>query len=117
MRRSGIKKFICLFQAEDGRRDLVRSRGLGDVYKRQKLYWHSTSHLMAQAVKNIFPKVKLAIGPSIDEGFYYDFDAEKPFTPEDLASIEKEMTRLSQENINIVPVSYSHLTLPTIYTV
>ncbi|HOF33510.1 MAG TPA: threonine--tRNA ligase [Spirochaetota bacterium] len=68
----------------------------------KKLYWHSTSHLMAQAVKNIFPKVKLAIGPSIDEGFYYDFDAEKPFTPEDLASIEKEMTRLSQENINIV---------------
>ena len=41
----------------------------------KKLYWHSTSHLMAQAVKNIFPKVKLAIGPSIDEGFYYDFDA------------------------------------------
>ena len=49
----------------------------------KKAYWHTTSHIMAQAVKRLFPKVKLAIGPAIDDGFYYDFDVEKPFTEED----------------------------------
>src|SRR5512146_1168462 len=53
------------------------------------VYWHSTSHLMAQAVKQLFPQAKLAIGPSIEEGFYYDFDLDRPFTPEDLVKIEK----------------------------
>ena len=46
----------------------------------KKAYWHTTSHIMAQAVKRLFPNVKFAIGPAIDEGFYYDFDVEKPFT-------------------------------------
>ena len=49
----------------------------------KKAYWHTTSHIMAQAVKRLFPGVKFAIGPSIDNGFYYDFDVEKPFTDED----------------------------------
>lgn len=58
---------------------------------------HSTSHLMAQAVKKLFPGTKLGIGPTIDKGFYYDFDSEHVFTPEDLALIEKEMSRLAKE--------------------
>ncbi len=54
---------------------------------------HSASHLMAEAVKKLFPTVKVTIGPSVDNGFYYDFDYERPFTPEDLEAIEAEMTR------------------------
>ncbi len=60
----------------------------------REVYWHSTSHLMAQAVKQLFPQAKLAIGPSIEEGFYYDFDLDRPFTPEDLVKIEKKMAEL-----------------------
>ncbi len=60
------------------------------------IYWHSTSHLMAQAVKQLFPAAKLAIGPAIEEGFYYDFDHERPFTPEDLARIEERMAGLAK---------------------
>ncbi|MDP4128411.1 MAG: threonine--tRNA ligase, partial [Bacillota bacterium] len=58
---------------------------------------HSTSHLMAQAVENLFPGTKLGIGPTIAKGFYYDFDSEHVFTPEDLTLIEKEMGRLAKE--------------------
>ena len=54
----------------------------------KKAYWHTTSHIMAQAVQRLFPNVKFAIGPSIDNGFYYDFDVEKPFTDEDKANID-----------------------------
>ena len=54
----------------------------------KKAYWHTTSHIMAQAVQRLFPNVKFAIGPSINDGFYYDFDVEKPFTDEDKAKIE-----------------------------
>lgn len=64
----------------------------------RKIYWHSTAHVMAAAVKRLFPKVKVAIGPSIDEGFYYDFDVEKPFTDEDLEKIEAEMKTVVREN-------------------
>ncbi len=67
----------------------------------KKAYWHTTSHIMAQAIKRIFPEVKLAIGPSIDNGFYYDFDAEKPFTEEDLAIIENEMKKIIKEDLEI----------------
>ncbi|SDI42286.1 threonine--tRNA ligase [Desulfosporosinus hippei] len=58
---------------------------------------HSTAHLMAEAVANLFPGTKFGIGPSIAKGYYYDFDSEHVFTPEDLASIEKEMSRLVKE--------------------
>ena len=51
----------------------------------KKTFWHTASHMLAQAVKRLYPDVKLAIGPAIDNGFYYDFDCEKPFTAEDLA--------------------------------
>ena len=67
----------------------------------KKAYWHTTSHIMAQAVKRLFPNVKFAIGPAIDEGFYYDFDVEKPFSDEDKEKIETEMKKIIKENIEI----------------
>ena len=67
----------------------------------KKAYWHTTSHIMAQAVKKLFPNAKLAIGPAIDNGFYYDYDVEKPFSQEDLENIEKEMANIVKENLAI----------------
>ncbi|NTW60013.1 MAG: threonine--tRNA ligase [Nitrospirae bacterium] len=67
-----------------------------DSNEGHEVYWHSTSHLMAHAVKQLFPQAKLAIGPAIEEGFYYDFDLERPFAPEDLEKIEKKMTELAK---------------------
>ncbi len=67
----------------------------------KKAYWHTTSHIMAQAIKRIRPEAKLAIGPSIDEGFYYDFDVEKNFTDEDKEKIEAEMKKIIKENLPI----------------
>ena len=67
----------------------------------KKAYWHTTSHIMAQAVKRINPNAKLAIGPAIDEGFYYDFDVEKPFTDEDKEKIEEEMKKIIKEDLTI----------------
>ena len=67
----------------------------------KKAYWHTTSHIMAQAVKRLFPDAKLAIGPAIDDGFYYDFDVEKPFTDEDKEKIEQEMKKIIKEDIEI----------------
>lgn len=64
-------------------------------------YWHTASHIMAQAVKRLYPGVKLAIGPAIDNGFYYDFDSEKPFTPEDMQAIEEEMKRIIKEDLGV----------------
>ncbi len=64
-------------------------------------YRHTAAHMLAQAVKRLFPDVKLAIGPAIDDGFYYDFDTEQSFSPEDLSSIEKEMAVISQQNLDI----------------
>ncbi|AEY65310.1 threonine--tRNA ligase [Clostridium sp. BNL1100] len=62
-------------------------------------YRHTASHVLAQAVKRLFPNVKLAIGPAIENGFYYDFDTEKNFAPEDLAKLEKEMEKIIKEDI------------------
>ncbi|HEY8421823.1 MAG TPA: threonine--tRNA ligase [Thermoclostridium sp.] len=64
-------------------------------------YWHTTSHIMAQAVKRLYPNVKLTIGPAIDTGFYYDFDIEKPFSPEQLEEIEAEMQKIIKEDFPI----------------
>ncbi|MCM8818433.1 MAG: threonine--tRNA ligase [Candidatus Omnitrophica bacterium] len=66
-----------------------------------KKYWHTTSHIMAQAVKRLFPEVKLGTGPAIDKGFYYDFYKEEPFTPQDLIKIEEEMKKIIKENYKI----------------
>ncbi len=72
-----------------------------DDLEGKKAYWHTTSHIMAQAVKRLFPNVKFAIGPSIDNGFYYDFDVETPFTDEDKAKIEEEMKKIIKEDLEI----------------
>ncbi|MDE6723987.1 MAG: threonine--tRNA ligase [Ruminiclostridium sp.] len=72
---------ILTFDDEDGR----------------KAFRHTASHILAQAVKRLFPDVKLAIGPAIENGFYYDFDTEKPFTSEDLEKIEAEMKKIVKE--------------------
>ncbi len=64
----------------------------------REIYWHSTSHVMAAAVKRLFPDAKVTIGPAIDGGFYYDFDVEKPFTVEDIKKIEAEMKVVIKEN-------------------
>lgn len=67
----------------------------------RQAYWHTTSHIMAQAVKRLYPETKLAIGPSIETGFYYDFDVETPFTAEQLQKIEKEMDNIIREDLPI----------------
>ena len=67
----------------------------------ESMYWHTTSHIMAQAVKRLFPEAKITIGPSIEKGFYYDFDVEKPFSDEDLKNIEEEMKKIIKEDFEI----------------
>lgn len=68
----------------------------------KKAFRHTASHILAQAVKRLFPDVKLAIGPAIDNGFYYDFDVETPFTAEDLEKIEAEMKKIVKEGLEPV---------------
>ncbi|MTI68233.1 MAG: threonine--tRNA ligase [Firmicutes bacterium] len=67
----------------------------------EEIYRHTSAHILAQAVKRLFPDTKLAIGPAIDNGFYYDFDTEHRFTPEDLEKIEKEMKNIVKERLEI----------------
>lgn len=76
---------ILTFDDEDGRRT----------------FRHTASHILAQAVKRLFPEVKLAIGPAIDNGFYYDFDVETPFTTEELEKIEAEMKKIVKEGLRL----------------
>ncbi len=68
----------------------------------RKTYWHTCAHVMAQAVKRLYPQVKLAIGPSIDNGWYYDFDADFSFTQEHLDAIEAEMKKICKERLPLV---------------
>ena len=67
----------------------------------RKTYWHTCSHILAQAVKRLYPEVKLAIGPSIDEGFYYDMDSPFSFTPEIMEKIEGEMRKICKEKLKL----------------
>ena len=67
----------------------------------RKTFWHTSSHVMAQAVKRLWPEVQLAIGPAIDEGWYYDFDAPFSFTPDHLTKIEAEMKKIVKERIRL----------------
>lgn len=76
---------VLTFDSEDGK----------------KTFNHTASHILAQAVKRLYPEVKLAIGPAIQDGFYYDFDAPKSFTPDDLAKIEAEMKKIAKEGIEL----------------
>ena len=72
-----------------------------DSLNGKKAYWHTTSHVLAQAIKRLYPEIKLAIGPAIDNGFYYDFDTDTPFTPEMLEKIEAEMKKIIKEDLPI----------------
>ncbi|MDE5854657.1 MAG: threonine--tRNA ligase [Ruminococcus sp.] len=76
---------VCTFDSVDGK----------------KTFWHTASHILAQAVKRLYPEAKLAIGPAIDNGFYYDFDLEKPFTQEELDKIEAEMKKIVKEGLSL----------------
>ena len=67
----------------------------------ESMYWHTTAHILAQAVKRLFPDYKLTIGPAIENGFYYDFDVEKPFTEDDIAKLEEEMKKIIKEDLII----------------
>ena len=67
----------------------------------RRTYWHTCSHVLAQAVKRLWPETKLAIGPSIDNGFYYDLDSEETFTSEDLEKIEAEMRKICKEKLKL----------------
>ncbi len=67
----------------------------------REVFWHSSAHLMAQAVKELFPEAKLAIGPAIEGGFYYDIDVDHPFTAEDLEAIEKRMKEIVKQALDI----------------
>ena len=79
----------------------VKLHGGKTMEVEENMYWHTTSHIMAQAVKRLFPEAKITIGPAIEKGFYYDFDIEKPFTEEDLKSIEEEMKKIIKEDLEI----------------
>ena len=67
----------------------------------KSVFWHTTSHIMAQAVKRLFPGTKLAIGPAIENGFYYDFDVQTPFNADDLTKIEEEMQKIIKEDLPV----------------
>ena len=99
----GLYKSVCAAKVND--RDVIDLRKplendcklellTFDDDEGKQAFWHSTSHVLAQAVYHLFPGAKFSIGPSIDNGFYYDFDVEKPFTPEDIKKIEEEMKKI-----------------------
>lgn len=67
----------------------------------ESTYWHTTAHILAQAAKRLYSTVKLTIGPSIENGFYYDFDVETPFTEEDIEALEEEMRKIIKEDLKI----------------
>ena len=73
----------------------------------KKTFWHTCSHILAQAVKRLYPAVKLAIGPAVDNGFYYDFDSEVNFTPEILEKIEAEMKKIVKEGLFLEKIEMS----------
>ena len=79
----------------------VKLHGGKTMNVEESMYWHTTSHIMAQAVKRLFPEAKITIGPAIEKGFYYDFDVEKPFKEEDFKKIEEEMKKIIKEDFEI----------------
>ena len=102
----GLYKAACICKINDKYCDLrtpvtedcsLEILTFDDDDEAKRCFRHTASHILAQAVKRLFPEAKLAIGPAIDNGFYYDFDIETPFTPEDLEKIEKEMKKIVKE--------------------
>ena len=106
---AGLYKSVCAAKIDgalcDLRTPLTKDCKLElltfDDEEGKKAFWHTTSHILAQAVKRVFPQAKFAIGPAIDDGFYYDFDVEKAFTPEDIEKIEKEMKAIVKSGLEI----------------
>lgn len=89
----GLKEPIL----EDAKVNIVKF----DDESGKHIFWHTSAHILAQAVKRLYPDTKLAIGPAIDDGFYYDFDTEHRFTPDDLEKIEEEMKKIVKEDCDI----------------
>ena len=79
----------------------VKLHGGKTMEVEENMYWHTTSHIMAQAVKRLFPEAKITIGPAIEKGFYYDFDIEEPIKEEDVKSIEEEKKKKIKEDLEI----------------
>lgn len=79
----------------------IKLEGGKTMEVQESMYWHTTAHILAQAVKRLYPNYKLTIGPAIENGFYYDFDVEKPFTEEDIAKLEEEMKKIIKEDLII----------------
>ncbi len=106
---AGLYKSVCAAKIDgelcDLRTPLTKDCKLElltfDDEEGKKAFWHTTSHILAQAVKRVFPSAKFAIGPAIDDGFYYDFDVEKPFSTEDIEKIEKEMKAIVKSGLEI----------------
>ncbi len=86
---------------KDGQIKSIDERKFWDEEENRKTYWHTTSHVLAQAVKRLYPNTKLGIGPAIENGFYYDFGVEKPLTEDDLNKIEEEMKKIIKENLEL----------------
>jgi threonyl-tRNA synthetase len=104
------RKNACLIKVNGKFRDLrdevkagdnAELHAFEDSPEAKKTFWHTASHILAQAVKRLYPSVKLAIGPAIDNGFYYDFEFAEPFTSEDLPKIEAEIKKIVKENIKL----------------
>ncbi len=104
-----LAKTACAARVNGVLKDLREAAGAGDVVEivsfgdeqGRRVFRHTASHILAQAVKRLFPQAKLAIGPAIDEGFYYDFEVESPFSAEDLAALEGEMKKIVKENLRL----------------
>ena len=107
MAKNAINSAIAAINKEGELVDLHESNGDIERYiffddkEGKSIYWHSTSHLLAQAVKRLYPRARLAIGPAIEEGFYYDFDIDHTLNEEDLKKIEEEMQKIIQENLTV----------------
>ena len=107
MAKNAINSAIAAINKDGHLVDLQESNGevkryvFFDDQEGKSIYWHSASHLMAQAVKRLYPDARLAIGPAIEEGFYYDFDLNHTLNEEDLEKIEEEMQKIIKENLTI----------------
>jgi len=99
LRTLGICQGCLSFLQEEKEMDEKKYTFENEEYRRT--YWHTCSHILAQAVKRLYPEVKLAIGPSIDNGFYYDMDSPFPFTPEIMEKIEGEMRKICKEKLKL----------------
>ncbi len=106
---AGLARAACAAEVNEEPADLRHPLENGDEVniltfdhpEGKHAFWHSASHIMAQAVKRLYPETKLAIGPAIRDGFYYDFEREKGFGDEELAAIEDEMKKIVKENLEI----------------